>query len=257
MRCVSTPPRFSDGINPWVPKDSSGLFVDLDSSDSKSITDGGGLVSLWRDTSPNAFAFNQSSTDLKPTTRSQSFNGKNVIAFDGGDSLLNSTPSLFTPLSNGSSYLVGVVASVTAYGGIYGNTNCNVGETGAWLYAEPDGTVSHNIMGTSSVVVNKTDRGSGPKIFTLLADPDNATAADRSELYINNGSASKTNTFNITPNATDPPGKMTVGALNSFGTANFNMTGWIARIVIIVGSDATEANRLKLLSHLNYNWGVY
>ena len=60
----------------------------LDAADSSTITESGGVVSQWNDKSGGATNFTQGTTAARPATGAATLNGRNVLTFDGGDTLL-------------------------------------------------------------------------------------------------------------------------------------------------------------------------
>jgi hypothetical protein len=60
----------------------------LDAADSATITQSSGAVSQWNDKSGGATNFTQGTAGARPATGSATLNGRNVLTFDGGDTLL-------------------------------------------------------------------------------------------------------------------------------------------------------------------------
>jgi hypothetical protein len=60
----------------------------LDAADSATITANSGAVSQWNDKSGGATNFTQGTASARPGTGSATLNGRNVLTFDGGDTLL-------------------------------------------------------------------------------------------------------------------------------------------------------------------------
>jgi hypothetical protein len=60
----------------------------LDAADSATITASSGAVSQWNDKSGGATNFTQGTAGARPATGSATLNGRNVLTFDGGDTLL-------------------------------------------------------------------------------------------------------------------------------------------------------------------------
>jgi hypothetical protein len=60
----------------------------LDAADSATITASSGAVSQWNDKSGGATNFTQGTASARPGTGSATLNGRNVLTFDGGDTLL-------------------------------------------------------------------------------------------------------------------------------------------------------------------------
>jgi len=71
----------------WTPADITTALW-LDAADASTITESSGAVSEWRDKSGGATNFTQGTADARPATGSATLNGKNVLKFDGGDTLL-------------------------------------------------------------------------------------------------------------------------------------------------------------------------
>lgn len=74
---------------PFLPTRIGGgnLKLWLDASDTSTITHSSGSVSAWADKSGNGNNATQGTGSSQPTTGVNTINGKNVIAFDGGDQL--------------------------------------------------------------------------------------------------------------------------------------------------------------------------
>ena len=99
----------------FVPNSFTGNVLWLDAADTSSITDDGGAVSRWFDKSGNANHTDIQSTGSKqPTTDATTQNSKNVIDFDGGDTL--ELPSALYAIPNGNStlFLVGAATDDAA-----------------------------------------------------------------------------------------------------------------------------------------------
>jgi hypothetical protein len=77
-------PRFA---NTWTPAQITTALW-LDAADSATITASSGAVSQWNDKSGGATNFTQGTAGARPATGSATLNGRNVLTFDGGDTLL-------------------------------------------------------------------------------------------------------------------------------------------------------------------------
>ena len=71
----------------WAVFPQNGLDLWLDADDASTITESSGKVSSWADKSGNGNDATQATASKKPTTGSDTLNGKNVLTFDGGDTL--------------------------------------------------------------------------------------------------------------------------------------------------------------------------
>ena len=238
----------------------------LDASDTSTITESGGAVSQW-DNKGSLGNLTQGTAASQPTTGATTLNGLNVIDF-AGDFMINTTLADWKFLSDGTDYVVAVVWKWNNSGArsyLITNFTCSSG-VGFNLYIRDDSpndeklihTVGNASGGGVFAVNNTTANNFVPintwSVTSLLADPDNGTAADRSELFQNAGTAVKNNSSTGTPSASNPSNNFTVGAL---ATPSDAMTGSIAELIIVDGANATETNRVILRNYLNIKWGVY
>lgn len=273
--------RVSTRVSQWLPQGlrNPGSFTPLDlspalwldASDTSTITASSGAVSEWRDKSANARHFSQATDVRQPTTGSATQNGRNVISFSAPTTstactwLQNGTASNFTFLHDGTDHIVAIVAKVTnSQGMYYGNMQRNSGNRGALLYKNTT-TINHAIQNGNSFdapVVNAPTNSidTNANVITVLADPDNGTAANRSAININTTSAYQNNTSTAAVSTAAPSFLFTIGAARSnsgAGDVSFGMTGFIAELVFVTGTNATEANRVRLRDYLNDKWAVY
>lgn len=91
-------------------------------------------------------------------------------------------------------------------------------------------------------------------ITQVLCDADNATAADRSEIYVDNGSAAKNNTLTNAVSTASPSYSLAVGRQTNLAAGN--LQGAIAEIIVLSGAAATNTNRTILLAYLQAKWGL-
>lgn len=247
----------------WTPASVAGTAMWFDATDGATITHSGGLVSKWSDKGSLGYHLTNTTESEKPTTGATSQNGLNVISFGGAQSLLNfdTTSTMF--LHDGTKHIIGVVAykNTTANKGLFSTRQDGGGAVnGAWLYL-PSTTLWHIITvrtGTTKIPANNQAAGvissTNPFVTTVAVDSTNATAAERSAIYVGSGGAIKNNTslesgtvVNSKPfvlgSLTTPPG-------------TYNLTGWIGELVIIAGTDATESNRAALHTYLKTKWSI-
>lgn len=84
--------RFGGGAPPaWSPANLASLFAWYDASDLSTITESGGAVSQWDDKSGNGIHVSNATAAEQPTTGTRTQNSLNVLDFDGGDALRNTT----------------------------------------------------------------------------------------------------------------------------------------------------------------------
>lgn len=238
----------------------------LDAADASTITESGGSVSQWNNkgTLEN---LTQASSANQPTTGANTVNGLNVIDF-AGDYLEGSSKNQWKFMHDGTNYFVatvmkfGVTASPSAFYGLIGNNQVSSANTG-FSYGWDDRL---NQEGPWAQVTN----GSGSPVFvrqednfifantifvnSFLVDPDNATAADRFDHFVNTTENSVQNTSTDSPSSSDPNLDFVLGTV---GANTFPLTGQIAEIIIVSGVDATEENRVEVVNYLNAKWSVF
>jgi hypothetical protein len=233
----------------------------LDASDLTTITESSGAVSEWRDKSGNNYAFTQSTGTAQPTTGSTTQNGLNVLAFDGNDGLVSTAAaSTWKFLHDGTLHLVGIVAKrntasldMNVFGTFSGGTS--IGESHRFLATNRWG---HRVAGTSGsqVVLNEPSISTvtDPFVFTCISDPSQATAANRSSLWVNGGSEQNLNTATAAVSTANPTYTVHLG---SRATGSQFLTGTIAEIVVVSGSNVNTTTRTLLHDYLNRKWVVY
>ena len=250
----ATPP-YPGGVTPEVW---------LDASNSSTITLNGSTVSQWTDLSPNAYVFSQGTASYQPTLASASLNSKNTISFDGND-VLNSTSaaSVFKFFTDGTKYLFCMVTKFQTQAGYLLITDAaSSGNVGARVTWNTDGSQNHaiyrGVSGTNALLNNSaaaTYPANTWKNVGILADPSNATASARSSIKINNGSSIANNTSTNAVSTSNPASTWLLGSYLNDGVTD-RMIGSIAEIVVIKGTDATDANRTAIYTYLNTKWGV-
>lgn len=256
----------------WTPLDLSPDLW-LDASDTSTITSSSGFVSQWNDKSGLGRNVVQASAALQPVTGASTVNGRNVIDFAGDYMASSAAASTWTFLHDGTNYLVAAVAKF----GTVANPNTRYtllatywssdSNRGAFILWDDRSSVSRNntlatrvSIGNASVAAvgyaasNDVAAANTPLVVTALLDPDNAVAADRGALFVNNGAALKGNTLTGTPSATAPNQTLHIG---SFALGEVPHTGNIAEILIVKGANATESNRVALRNYLAAKWGIY
>jgi len=258
----------ASGVQGFSPLDLSPALW-LDAADTSTITASSGSVSQWDDKSGNGRNVTQATGSAQPTTGSTTQNGLNTLSFDGNDWLRAATASDWTFLHDGTLYLVGAVAK-------FGNTNnpateyglIGTGLTGssgspAMALRYSDSLVNDRLghlavtSGVDLRMLNNSGSDALPansyRLVTALADPGNATAANRSRTFVGNGSAITNNTVTGTPSTASPHEALVVGGQTS---TFLLLVGQIAEIVIVSGANASEANRVLLRDYLATKWGL-
>lgn len=228
----------------------------LDASDKTTITEVSGAVSQWKDKSGNGRNYSQSTGSAQPTTGTVTQNGLNTIDFDGSADFLNGpTPSTFNFLHNGTRYLITAVVKsdttgVTAY--ILGTSSNATGPGAELRYGTT--TVDHIIRPTATTSNSGGTTNTNPIVVSIVSDAANATAADRSFLYLTNNIPIQNNTGVGTASTSNAQQAMTIGRRPTIAATFWN--GWIGEIIIVSGTNAIETNRRLLADYLINKWGI-
>jgi hypothetical protein len=233
----------------------------LDAADATTITQAGGAVSQWNNKGTLG-NFTQGTGALQPTTGATTLNGLNVIDFAGDLLTSADAASVYKFMHDGTNFLLCMVARHNGADRLYfGNNRTTNTQRGVAYYSGAANTtifaqVTNGSGGPASVAATVTSAVTNNTftIHTGLFDPDNATAANRAEMFFNGGSANKTNTSTASVSSSDPTDAFQIGAA---GNNTFPLTGSIAELVIVSGADATESNRVRIRDYLNAKWGVY
>jgi hypothetical protein len=234
----------------FQPDDLSGLLIWLDADDPASITSSSGAVSQWSDRSGNARHVTQTTAGAKPTTGTTTQNGRNVLAFDGGDWL-----------GNGSPFMQDAAATVCVVFYDTGDNNMVISEgragndLGMWtlgnlITSEYARAYHENNSGTTRWDINTGNPTTSPIRITYQRTAADGSGNVTAYLYDSEGgstsSAGNVNTFS--------PGLFTVGALRRIGVAG-QISGWVAEILAYnqryTGDDLDDIH-----NYLDTKWGL-
>jgi hypothetical protein len=240
----------------------AGYSVWLDASDTATITQSGGAVSQWTDKSVSAYAFTQATSGLKPTTGSTQ-NGKNVLTFDSGDRLgSTAAASTWTFLSNNTQWTAFYAfnmanSNFATLKSTNGSTSSNTGTVVAFNDATVYSLRHMTSFGSGGQfsILNDTVTNAFTTAFTyvtLLSDVANATAANRSDIRIKQGSAIQNNTRTGSYGST-PTYTLELGMTTGIGAYGFD--GKLGEI-LIYNSTLSAGNILLNQQYLAGKWGV-
>lgn len=238
----------------------------LDASDSSTITASGSpaKVSQWNNKG-SAENVAQATSANQPTTGATTQNGLNVLDFDGSDILIGSSLSAFNALHNGTPNIIAIVAksSSNTTSSYVANHNGASGKRGFYVARINTGAVWHTVsLGSvgNRAILNQSSSsliGTGAEVLTVISDADLSSASARSSIFRRSQSAITNNTQTNTPSASDATDPIAVGGFSTSGVIDTFFSGFIAEIVIVTGTNATEANRVALRDYLNGKWAVY
>lgn len=202
------------------------LLAWYDASDTETITESSGAVSDWNDKSGNGHHLAQTTAGKKPTTGTRSQNGRNVLDFDGGDTMTSSCPT-----DDGSStwFVVALDDTGTSYRPLIGSNGGSGGlcirfqtAGGTVMQVERDSvaalwTTAMTYFSTSEAfgVAVRANSGVAP---SLLAIGSSAASNDRTDSNNGSGALSLTATRTL--------------YVGSSGAETLWWNGWIGEIIV-------------------------
>jgi len=180
--CAMNPRLLRPLASGFNPKSIAGLSGWWDASDSSTITLNSTTVSEWRDKSGAGVALTQGTAAAQPTYQAAYVNGKNALAFDGGDVL-----SAATSVTLGDNTVITVVREDAAAGfsGVFsyyppsGNDN---GNANAWLIETRDNTAFLRLQSENYTVDYS---GAGTLPLSVITIRRQIAAGDRQTLRTN------------------------------------------------------------------------
>ena len=246
----------------------------LDAADATTVTQSGGLVSQVNDKSGNGRIFTASS-GARPTYTSSGLNGLPVLTL-GGSQYLTSTSTAatwnFMHNTNGCTFwIVGKAGNISnpvsqEYFFIGNNATASANTGATFYYSDYDygggknndlavDVIGRGISGqftSFNISSNNALAANTPFLASVARDPGNATAANRSSIYINGGTVITQNTLTNAPSSGDATYALQIGAA---GNNVAPVTGYISE-VIISPSIVSTLNRQKIEGYLAHKWGL-
>ena len=255
----------------FSPDDIADLRLWLDAADASTITASGGAVSKWTSKDANAREFTQSSGSLQPTTGASTLNSLNVVDFASDYLVGTSAESVWEFLHDGTKHTVflvwkpGAVANPNARYTVY-STGAVAGDSGAYLAYDDRSTASrndvlqhviNNTLSNRAVIntsANDAATANAYQIVRVTSDPSNATAASRSSIFVNAGSAIANNTQTGTPSSGNPNFTLHVGAVATASPSD-QMTGGLAEM-LMYERDMSAQEVEDVEDYLAAKWGI-
>jgi hypothetical protein len=187
-------------------------------------------------------------------------NGTPSIVFDGSnDSLVAiNTADYIKEMHDGTNASFLFVAQINAANVLkmyIGTTNAvATNEVGFSVYQNASSNIVHlvNRNQAGRIIDNATSfTSTNTFLYYSNVDANNATAADRSEVYLNGGSAVKNNTSTNNPLTTNSAYRFRIGWNNNYGT----IAGSFKEIVIYPNDQSS--NRSGIQSNINTFYSIY
>jgi hypothetical protein len=263
-------------INPYAfgfsPASISGLRLWLDASDESTITDvGSGVVSQWTSKDANARVFSQGTSGLRPTTGAATLNGRNVVTFDADYLVSTAASSVWKFMHDGTEHRIfavwkaGATANPDTAYALMGTTQGG-GNIGFHVRYEDRSAIPRNDqinypvltdnVGTLAIDANTADDFFAANEYAMLSVLSRAaegTAADRSRMRRNAGTASTTNAATATASSSNPTATLHVGATG--GGTPFALVGGIAEILVYEATFTAE-QVAQVDAYLAAKWGL-
>jgi len=256
--------RYAIPPEPPPGPDPDDLFVWYDGADLATITESGGLVTVWGDKGPDSIDVTATG-GLRPGIGGDNLNGLTTMTFNGSQAFQapgGTTPDLakWAFLNDETPHLIMCVLKLTATTGNermpFSNINSVNGIGTFFIDNRADTKVWHvvgNGSGGNEPVSNLSAAGAlTPNQWAILAirSPGGAGgAASRSSIRIDNGSAIANNTQSTSYTSSNPTFALWIGDAPN---TNFGWEGSIAELIFANDVDL-EAS---LYDYLAYKWGL-
>jgi hypothetical protein len=242
----------------------------LDAADADTIAESSGAVSQWNDKSGGATNFTQGTAGARPATGSATLNGRNVLTFDGGDTLLagDALDSVWT----GAAFHLFCVAkndNVTSSNGVILSKNATatdnqrsfaysirISKLQLSTYYTPDLDNFSIVDGSTSILNSAWTIGAAAYTSTGSGSADTTSrvqmtvdGADQTEVV-----ATFAGNLGTIQNVT---AQLAVGSTaGTLGIANaLSLTGAIGEI-IVTASVLSTLNRQRIEGYLAHKWGL-
>ncbi len=252
----------------WTPDKLDDLFSWW-KADSLSLSNDD-LVETWGDSSSNSYSVTASG-GARPQFKTNLWNGKPAIYFGGSQYLTSGTTNdwKFLHDTTGSTVLAvwqaGTAADPNTQYGLCGtgaldtvNTGSNIRYDDRTASSRNDRIIHIVYRGASLTFAVANDGGDDShaanqaKLLSVVGDPNNATAANRSVMHVNGAAALKNNTQTDSPSSNNPTYPLQLGTV---GNATLPLVGYIAELIICDAILSTE-ERQKGEGYLAHKYGL-
>lgn len=222
-----------------------------------------GFVKTWYDQSGNGYDATNTTTTAQPTIIAGGAvvreNGKPALSFDGGDFLTTSgTNSAWKALWDGSNSAVMAVVKLSATGVrvIIASARGTSSLVGYDLLSNTTERVISFVPNAANADNNNTSGNNvivGQSLIVDILDADNATAADRTKIYINGGSAIQNNTGTGTVSTSNATHSFQIGSRGD-GNGNY-WPGTMQEIVVWLTDQTAKLSSIR--TNVNTHYAIY
>jgi hypothetical protein len=258
------------GLQLWLDAADASTLFDATSGGSLVAADGG--VARWEDKSGNARHATQATSANRPARKTAIQGGKDVLRFDGSNDSLSiaSSTATFKFLHGTTATLLyvakyGTSSDPNAQYGLVSTGAASGNEIGFFHSYDDRSPTVNNSISSSAIMnangdrawLNRVNDTVTPNTFIACSeviDAGAATAANRSMVRINGGSAIQGNSLTNSPSGNNSQFDFTIGSIVSSSPLAY-MVGDICEI-IIYNSALSDANRSAVESYLMSKWGI-
>jgi len=258
-------PDHLGGLDLWLDAGSE-VYSDAGTT----LATNGDSVQEWHNQAGASLDASQTTGAAQPTYNTGGPNGKPYLSFDGGDYLDVGAVSDFVYMhdTGGTVFIVvqpGTSSNPDALYGIIGNNASTAGNIGFSLDYDDRSAIPRNNRikhfvsagGGTSVASNVSaddvvTPNSNYNVITLVSDPDNGTAADRSSIYIDSGAAIANNSTSDASSSSNASNVLQIGAN---GNNTWPMVGGIAE-VLIYDTPLSNSDRALVENYLSNKYNI-
>jgi hypothetical protein len=258
---------WSPGFTQWDPAAITTALW-LDAADASTVTTVSGAVSQWNDKSGNGRTFSQSTVAARPTLTAAGLNGRNVVTFGSTLFIGAATASDWGFMHGSQSSVIGVAAPSStvdpgANAQMIGTRSAGLTAGIQVLYVDLSPSNNNfryrsirNIAPQSAIEAltgdNTHPAANTATLYSILSDPTNATATNRSSIRFNGGSSIATNTETPSPSS---PFTAPQFALRLGNEAESSFSGYWAELVVTSDLTSTDT-RQRIEGYLAHKWGL-
>jgi hypothetical protein len=264
-----TPVTAITGLQAWYDASDASTLFDATTGGSLVAADGG--VARWEDRSGNGRHFTQSTSGSRPLRKTAIQGGKAVLRFDGSNdfmSVANSTATFSFLHATNSTIFAVLDANRSGYApflSTFDTGSVNVGiqlETtnGSGTADKVTHRVGRGVTGTNTAqqTTGNAFLGSSFNVISVVTQPANATAASRSSIRRDGGTASTASASTDSPSSASSQYNLSLATDNYLGGGSGDATYSSMDIaeLIIYDTALSNTDRSAVEQYLISKWGI-
>jgi hypothetical protein len=223
-----------------------------------------GFITTWYDQSGNNKNATQTTASNQPQIVNSGSvylkNGKPEILFNSKYMTIASSISYFNNFtySKNAGFAICHRDDSSGYKAVIGSNNGVGTSIGFQMATSPNYALNdYNTNGTTEISFNQTNNNvittNTLFLYTILWDLQNSTAANRSLIYVNNGTVIKNNTNTGSSTNANASFDLSIGSVSPSGNGIFN--GGISEIILYPSDQTT--NKTGISTNINTYYGIY